>query len=94
MKQLIAKLDVADPFGNEKVLKVFSNVEEGTVTYHLTGKKSGISFSISNLQCGWRGPSLPDNNYEYNDNQALLNSVVEAVNGGVCKVKDKKLFVN
>lgn len=93
MKQLIAKLDVSDGFGNKEVLKVFTNREEGTVNYSLTGLNSGISFSISNLQCGWRGPSLPDNTYEYETNQSLLNAIIEAVRGGVYQVVDKKLFV-
>lgn len=93
MKQLIAKLDVSDGFGNKKVLKVFTNREEGTVGYSLTGMNSGTNFAISNMQCGWRGPSLPDNVYEYETNQALLEAVVKAVKGGVYAVVDKKLFV-
>jgi len=93
MKQLIAKLDVSDGFGNKKVLKVFTNREEGTVNYSLTSNNSGIGFSISNMQCGWRGPSLPDNTYEYKTNEALLNAVSAAVRGGVYNVDSKKLFV-
>ena len=49
MKQLIAKLDVSDGFGNKKVLKVFTDREEGTVNYSLTSNNSGIGFSISNM---------------------------------------------
>jgi len=91
MKQLIAKLNVSDGFGNKKVLKVFTNRDEGTVNYSLTSNSMG--FSISNMQCGWRGPSLPDNTYEYETNKELLDGVVKAVNGGVYKIDDKKLFV-
>lgn len=93
MKQLIAKLDVSDGFGNKKVLKVFTNREEGTVDYSLKGMNNDIGFAISNMQCGWRGPSLPDNTYEYETNQSLLNAIIEAVRGGVYHVVDKKLFV-
>jgi len=93
MKQLIAKLDVSDGFGNKKVLKVFTNKEEGTVGYSLVGLNSGISFAISNMQCGWRGPNLPDNTYEYETNKVLLDAVVEAVMGGVYKVSSRKLFI-
>ena len=93
MRQLIAKLDVSDGYGNKKVLKVFTDRDEGTVNYSLIGSTSGIPFSISNMQCGWRGPLLPDNTYEYKTNKKLLSAVVEAVNGGVYKVNDKKLFV-
>ena len=49
MKQLIAKLNVSDGFGNKKVLKVFTNKEEGTVNYSLTSNDSSINFSISNM---------------------------------------------
>ena len=93
MKQLIAKLDVSDGFGNKKVLKVFTNREEGTVNYSLTSNSSGIGFSISNMQCGWRGPSLPDNTYEYETNEELLNAVSAAVRGAVYNVDSKKLFI-
>jgi hypothetical protein len=93
MKQLIAKLNVSDGFGNKKVLKVFANRDEGTVNYSLTSNSSGIGFALSNMQCGRRGPSLPDNTYEYETNKKLLDSVVEAVNGGVYKIDDKKLFI-
>ena len=79
--------------GNKKFLKVFTNQEEGTVSYSLIGASSGVNFAVSNLQCGWRGPRLPDNTYEYNDNQAILNAVIKAVNGGVYNVTDKKLYV-
>lgn len=93
MRKLIANVDVADGFGNKKLLKVFTNQEEGTVGYSLVGIDSGTPFSLSNMQCGWRGPSLPDNTYEYNDNESLLNAVIKAVQGGVYKVTSKKLFV-
>jgi len=93
MRKLIANVRVSDGFKNQKTLRVFANREEGTVGYSLVGD-SGISFSLSNMQCGWRGPQLPDNTYEYNDNKALLNRIVEAVNGGVYKVTEKKLFVD
>jgi len=93
MRQLIGKFEIADSFGNKKSLKVFANREEGTVGFSLTNK-SGTSFSISNMQCGWRGPHLPDNTYEYPTNKALMKAVKEAVNGGVCKVQEEKLFID
>ena len=92
MKQLIAKLTLKDGCKNRKFLKVFTNEEEGTVSYSLTSG-AGTSFAISNMQCGWRGPLLPDNTYEYKNNWQLLSAVVEAVNGGVQTVVDSKLFV-
>jgi hypothetical protein len=45
------------------------------------------------MQCGWRGPLLPDNIYEYEDNKQLLSAVIEAVNGGVQEVVESKLFI-
>ena len=93
MKQLIAKLDVSDGIGNKKVLKVFTNREEGTVNYSLTSNSSGIGFSISNLQCGWRGPSLPDNTYEYETNEAqmYIQGMIDEINN--CKdVNDLAVF--
>lgn len=92
MTQLIGKFEVADPFGNKKSLKVFANRQVGTVHFSLTNS-GGISFSISNMQCGWRGPQLPDNTYEYPTNKALMKAVKEAVNGGVCQVTEEKLFI-
>jgi hypothetical protein len=71
---------------------VFTNKEEGTVSYSLFSP-SGGAFAISNMQCGWRGPLLPDNTYEYKNNRQLLSAVIEAVNGGVQTVEDSKLFV-
>ena len=92
MKKLIAKLTLKDGYGNIKFLQVFTNKEEGTVSYSLFSP-SGGAFAISNMQCGWRGPLLPDNTYEYKNNRQLLSAVIEAVNGGVQKVEDSKLFV-
>ena len=93
MRKLIANIDVADSIGNKKLLRVFTDQEEGTVGYSLIGASSGVSFAISNMQCGWRGPRLPNNTYEYKNNESLLRAVVEAVNGGVYHVTSKKLFV-
>ena len=92
MKKLMAKLTLKDVYGNTKFLQVFINDEEGTVSYsHFNSSRT--SFSISNLQCGWKGPLLPDNIYEYEDNKQLLSAVVEAVNGGVQEVVESKLFI-
>jgi hypothetical protein len=94
MRQLIGKFEIADSMGrNPKSLMVFANREEGTVGFSLTNS-GGTSFSLSNLQCGWRGPHLPDNTYEYPTNKALMKAVKEAVNGGVCKVQEEKLFID
>jgi hypothetical protein len=92
MKKLIAKLTLKDGYGNIKFLQVFTNKEEGTVSYSLFSP-SGGAFAISNMQCGWRGPLLPDNTYEYKNNKQLLSAVIEAVNGGVQTVEDSKLFI-
>ena len=92
MKKLIAKLTLKDGYGNIKFLQVFTNKEEGTVSYSLFSP-SGGAFAISNMQCGWRGPLLPDNTYEYKNNRQLLSAVIEAVNGGVQTVEDSKLFI-
>ena len=92
MKKLMAKLTLKDGYGNTKFLQVFINAEEGTVSYsHFSASRA--PFSISNLQCGWRGPLLPDNIYEHEDNRQLLSAVVEAVNGGVQEVVESKLFL-
>jgi len=92
MKKLMAKLTLKDPYKNTKFLKVFTDIEAGTVSYSLTSG-SGTPFAISNLQCGWRGPLLPDNTYEYKNNRQLLSAVIKAVNGGVQEVEDSKLFI-
>ena len=92
MNKLIAKLTLKDGYGNIKFLQVFTNKEEGTVSYSLFSP-SGGAFAISNMQCGWRGPLLPDNTYEYKNSRQLLSAVIEAVNGGVQEVEDSKLFV-
>jgi hypothetical protein len=93
MRQLIGKFEIEDSFGNKKSLKVFANREEGTVGFSLTSK-SGTSFSISNMMCGLKGPHLPDNTYEYPTNKSLMKAVKEAVNGGVCNVREEKLFID
>lgn len=93
MTKLIAKLLVSDSLKNEKTLKVFTNQEQGTVSYTLVGVNGSTSFSISNLQCGWRGPSLPDNIYEYKNNKELFEAVIKAINGGVYKIIEQKLFI-
>ena len=92
MKKLIAKLTLKDGYKNIKFLQVFTNEEEGTVCYSLVSG-SGTAFAISNMQCGWRGPLLPDNTYEYKNNKQLLSAVIEAVNGGVQEVVESKLFI-
>ena len=93
MRQLIGKFEVVDGFGNQKTLKVFANRQVGTVDFSLTSNRTSCGFAISNLQCGWRGPHLPDNTYEYPTNKELMDAVKEAVNGGVCKVTEEKLFI-
>ena len=92
MKQLIAKLNLTEPMGNKKIFKIFE-YESGEIGYSLTNSQ-GISFSTSNLQCGWRGPLLPDNVFEYKSPKQLLESVIEAVNGGVSNVDNSSLFFN
>jgi len=93
MRQLIGKFEVEDSMGNQKTLKVFANRQVGTVDFDLTSNRTGWGFAISNMQCGWRGPQLPDNTYEYPTNKALMEAVKEAVNGGVCHVLEEKLFI-
>ena len=91
--KLIAKLSLADYMSNKYILQVLADVGEGTVDYRLMGENSRQLYSITNLQCGWRGPALPDNTYEYESSKALLDAVVEAVRGGTKKVMGSKLFV-
>ena len=92
MKQLIAKLNLTEPMGNKKIFKIFE-YESGEVGYSLTNSDN-VGFATSNLQCGWRGPLLPDNVFEYESPKQLLESVIEAVNGGVSKVDSSSLFFN
>jgi hypothetical protein len=92
MRQLIGKFEIASPSGNRKSLKVFTNREEGTVDFSLTSNR-GTLFSISNMQCGLRGPHLPDNTYEYPNNKTLMKAVKEAIEGGVYNVIEEKLFI-
>ena len=61
------------------------------VSYSYTNKR-GISFAVSNMQTGWRGPDLPDCIYDYKTPYYLLRNVIKAVNGGVVKAVDHKLY--
>ena len=92
MRKLIAKVNTAQRSGlNPKTLFVYEN-GSGTVGYNYTNNQ-GMSFAISNMQCGWRGPNLPDCIYDYNTPAHLIRSVIKAVNGGVQKVIDKKVYI-
>jgi hypothetical protein len=92
MKKLIAKVNTAQRSGlNPKTLFVYEN-ESGTVGYRYLNNQ-GTSFAISNMQCGWRGPNLPDCIYDYNTPGHLIRSVVKAVNGGVQEVTGKKVYI-
>ena len=91
MRKLIAKVNTAQRSGsNPKTLFVYEN-ESGTVGYNYTNSQ-GTSFAISNIQTGWRGPDLPDCIYDYKTPYHLLRNVIKAVNGGVVKVVDHKLY--
>ena len=91
MKKLIAKVSTQQRGGlNPKTLFVYEN-ESGTVGYQYTNS-SGTSFAISNMQCGWRGPNLPDCVYDYKSPERLLWYVIQAVNGGVQEVTQSKLY--
>jgi hypothetical protein len=89
--KLIGQLEVKDPHGNVKTLSISVDREDGWVGYQLKGSSS--NFAISNLQCGWRGPKLPDNTYEYPTNTELISAVKQAVNGGTYTVTLEKIFV-
>ena len=92
MRKLIAKVNTAQRSGlNPKTLFVYEN-GSGTVGYNYTNNQ-GMSFAISNMQCGWRGPTLPDCIYDYNTPAHLIRSVIKAVNGGVQEVIDKKVYI-
>ena len=92
MRKLIAKLKLDGLHTNVYFLNVYTDEDEGTVDYRLTCTNS-INYALSNMQCGWRGPLLPDNIYEHSDNENLLGTIREAVNGGVYTVQELKLFV-
>jgi hypothetical protein len=50
MKKLIAKLTLKDGYGNIKFLQVFTNKEEGTVSYSLFHLQEGhLQFQICNV---------------------------------------------
>ena len=93
MKILVGKVEITDGLNNQKTLKVFTDRTKGIVDFLLTGK-NGTRFSISNMQCGWRGPNLPDNTYEYPTNTMLMAAVKEAIYGGVYDVVEVKTFVS
>ena len=91
MKKLIAKVNTQQRSGlNPKVLHIFET-DCGMVDYSQTNKR-GVRFAVSNMQCGWRGPNLPDCVYDYISPAQLLRCVVKAVNGGVQEVTDSKLY--
>jgi hypothetical protein len=59
MSKLIAKLDLVDYCDNKSTLKVYLR-EGGELKYTLSGTKTGIGFSLSNLQIGYKdGNRLP-----------------------------------
>lgn len=91
MKKLIVKLGVEDPMGNKKIFKVYE-CESGSISYSLESS-NGTLFSTSNLQCGLKGPVLPDNVYECRSPRDLMSKVVDAVNGGTSIVYNKLLFL-
>lgn len=92
MRKLIAKVNTAQRSGlNPKTLFVYEN-ESGTIGYNYTNNR-GLSFAVSNMQCGLRGPNLPDCIYDYNTPAQLIRSVVKAVNGGVQEVTGKKVYI-
>tara|TARA_Y100000296_G_scaffold84507_1_gene117996 strand:- start:433 stop:1032 length:600 start_codon:yes stop_codon:yes gene_type:complete len=60
MTKLIAKLDLVDYCDNKSTLKVYLR-EGGELKYTLSGTKTGIGFSLSNLQIGYKdGNRLPN----------------------------------
>ncbi len=91
MKKLVAKVSTRQRSGaNPKTLYIYET-DSGMVSYSYTNSR-GSSFAISNMQCGWRGPNLPDCVYDYKNPFHLLRNVVKAVNGGVQMVTDSKLY--
>jgi hypothetical protein len=91
MKKLVAKVSTQQRSGlNPKTLYIYET-DSGMVSYSYTNSR-GSSFAISNMQCGWRGPNLPDCVYDYKNPFHLLRNVVKAVNGGVQMVTDSKLY--
>jgi hypothetical protein len=92
MRKLIGKVNT-ESYGyhpNPKTLYIYEN-ESGTVGYSYTNSR-GTSFAVSNMQTGYKGPELPDCIYDYKNPFHLLRSVVKAVNGGVVKAVDSKLY--
>jgi len=88
--KLVAILDVRDPCFNDMALKVFADRESGLVFYELSHGEGHTLWHIAALDC--ENPSLPDNTYEYDTNKKLLEAVIEAVNGGLFKVMNERLF--
>ena len=93
MQKLLAKVNTEESYNpNPKTLYVYET-ESGMVNYSYTNKR-GISFAISNIQTGWRGPDLPDCIYDYKNPLHLLKNVIKAVNGCVVNVVDHKLYLS
>ena len=91
MKKLIAKVNTEQSYHpNPKTLYIYET-ESGMVSYSYTNKR-GVSFAVSNMQTGQRGPDLPDCVYDYKTPYHLLRNVIKAVNGGVVKAVDHKLY--
>jgi hypothetical protein len=91
MRQLLAKVNTEDPYGNKHVLKVFES-DSGEVNYSLTTSR-GVGLAVSNMQCGWRGPHLPDNVYDYESPSVLMRNVIKAINGSTEKVIDSTNYL-
>lgn len=87
---LLGKLNVQDPYGNKKVLKVYE-AESGDVDYRLMNA-SGTPFAISNMQCGWRGRTLPDNVFEHIDVVNLFTEIEKAIKGSTYTATDTYVF--
>lgn len=90
--QLIAKFNLSDVYNNKKIFKVYE-VENGNISYSLTNLQ-GVSFSVSNLQIGYRGPNLIDNVYEVDTIEELIKHTKKALIGSVATIEDAKVFIN
>ena len=83
MLQVKISMVTKDGYGNEHTLNVSSD-DWGIIKYRLIGRKSGIPFSLSNLQIGWKYDcNLPTDIEDFDSVDDLVDVIKYCIESGV-----------
>ncbi|MBC8427840.1 MAG: hypothetical protein H8D94_00050 [Candidatus Pelagibacter sp.] len=83
MLQVKISMITKDGYGNENILNISSD-DWGIIKYKLSGRKSKIPFSLSNLDIGWKYDcNLPTDIEKYTDVNRLMEDIKYCINSGV-----------